>query len=219
MEEKIRITLVDDHVVVRSGLRSLIEVLGNYIVTHEYSNGEQFVQALEKGDTAPDIAIIDLEMPIMTGEDTVRWLQKNRPQQKVLILTWDADEKKIIELFRLGVRGYLLKSCTADTLKKAIDDTHITGYYHSELLQTAMMKNAQATEQTKDVISRVSEREWEFLQLVCDKEEYTYDQVAGIMHVHRRTVDGYRESLFEKFNIKSKTGLVMFAIKHGIVKM
>lgn len=219
MEQTINITLVDDHVVVRSGLRSLIEVLGNYKIINEYSNGEQFVKALEAGETKPDIAIIDLEMPVMGGEDTMRWLNKNRPGQKALTLTWDADEKKIIELFRLGVRGYLLKSCTADTLKKAIEDTFYSGYYHSELLQTAILKNAMATEETEDVHGRISERERDFLQLVCDKEEYTYDQIGNLMQVHRRTVDGYRESLFDKFKIKSKTGLVMFAIKHGLVKM
>lgn len=219
METQINIVLVDDHVVVRSGLRSLIEVLGNYKVTNEFSNGEQFVKALEAGQVNPDIAIIDLEMPVMGGEDTMRWLNKNRPQQKALTLTWDADEKKIIELFRLGVRGYLLKSCTADVLKKAIEDTFYSGYYHSELLQTAILKNAISVEEAQDINERISDRERDFLQLVCDKEEYTYDQIANIMQVHRRTVDGYRESLFEKFKIKSKTGLVMFAIKHEVVKI
>lgn len=217
--KKIAITLVDDHVVVRSGLRSLLEVLGDYQVVNEYSNGEQLVKALEAGETRPDILIMDLEMPVMDGEATMVWLQKNRPDLKSLILTWDADEKKIIKLFRLGVRGYLIKSCTADVLKKAIDDTYVSGYYHSELLQTAIMKQSQTEIEEQELNFRVSDRELMFLQLVCDKEEYTYDNIADIMQVHRRTVDGYRESLFEKFKIKSKTGLVMFAIKHGFVRI
>lgn len=219
MKNKITIALVDDHVVVRSGLKSLIEVLGDYSITHEFSNGEQFVKALEDGKTNPDIAIIDLEMPVMNGEATMRWMQKNRPTQKCLILTWDADEKKIIELFRLGVRGYLIKSCTADILQKAIADTCNSGYYHSELLQTAILKQSMSEEEEHNVTARVSERERTFLQLVCDKEEYTYDNIAELMGVHRRTVDGYRESLFDKFKIRSKTGLVMFAIKHAIVQI
>jgi two-component system invasion response regulator UvrY len=216
---KVAITLVDDHVVVRSGLKSLIEVLGDYTITNEYSNGEQLIKALEAGKTKPDIIIMDLEMPVMDGEATMRWMQKNRPQQKVLTLTWDADERKIIQLFRLGVRGYLIKSCTADVLQKAIDDTYKVGYYHSELLQTAMMHQSAMDEKNQDIQAKISEREKIFIELVCDKEEYTYDNIAEIMHVHRRTVDGYRESLFEKFNLRSKTGLVMFAIKHGLVQL
>lgn len=220
MESKVSIILVDDHIIVRSGLRSLIEVLGNYEVVKEYSDGKQLTDAIKAGEPLPDMVIMDLEMPVMDGEATMLWLQKKAPKLKVLILTWDAGEKKIVDLFRLGVRGYLLKSCTADVLQKAIDDVHSTGYYHSELLQSAIMKNMlAAVEDASAEDPRISEREMLFLKLVCDKNEYTYDNMAEIMQVHRRTVDGYRESLFDKFNIKSKTGLVMFAIKHGFVEL
>ncbi len=219
METKVSIVLVDDHVIVRSGLRSLIEILGNYEVVGEYSNGKQLTDAINAGTPLPDLLIMDLEMPIMDGEETMRWLQKHKPELKVLTLTWDTSERKIIELFRLGVRGYLLKSCTADVLKKAIDDAHTTGYYHSELLQSAIIKDMQEKGERQQVNQRITDREKHFLQLVCDKQEYTYDQIADMMQVHKRTVDGYRESLFDKFNIKSKTGLVMFAIKHGLVQM
>lgn len=219
MENKVSIVLVDDHVIVRSGLRSLIEVLGNYEVVKEYSDGRELTDAIKAGEPLPDIVIMDLEMPVMDGEATMMWLQKKVPQLKVLILTWDAGEKKIIDLFRLGVRGYLLKSCTADVLQKAINDTYTTGYYHSELLQSAIMKNIGNDNETSAAELRITEREMMFLKLVCDKNEYTYDNMADIMQVHRRTVDGYRESLFDKFNIKSKTGLVMFAIKHGFVEL
>ncbi len=217
--KKAAITLVDDHIVVRSGLRSLIEVLGDYAVVDEYSNGAQLIKALETGKTKPDIIIMDLEMPLMNGEDTMRWLQKNMPEQKVLMLTWDSDERKIIQLFRLGVRGYLIKSCTADVLQKAIDDTYNAGYYHSELLQTAILNQSMAEQQDREVSAKITERELQFLKLVCDKEEYTYDKIAELMQVHRRTVDGYRESLFDKFDLRSKTGLVMFAIKHRLVEL
>ena len=219
MENKVSIVLVDDHVIVRSGLRSLIEVLGNYEVVKEYSDGKELTEAIKAGEPLPDIVIMDLEMPVMDGEATMLWLQKKVPKLKVLILTWDASERKVIDLFRLGVRGYLLKSCTADVLQKAIHDTHTTGYYHSELLQTAIMKKMETNVQVNEVAQHVTEREMMFLRLVCDKNEYTYDNMADILQVHRRTVDGYRESLFDKFNIKSKTGLVMFAIKHGFVEL
>ena len=216
----ISLVLVDDHVIVRSGLKSLIQEMGEYAVTQEYSNGKHFIEALPNLQH-PDIIIMDLGMPEMDGEETMRWMQVNYPQLKVLILTWDTNERKIIELFRLGVRGYLLKNCTADNLKKAIDDTYETGYYHTELLQSALMKDHQAqdTDIKAQIEKKITPREQFFLDLVCNKQEYTYDQMADLMKVHRRTIDGYRESLFEKFNIKSKTGLVLFAIKHGLVAL
>ena len=218
MSKEVSIMLVDDHTIVRNGLRSLIEVMGNYKVVAEYDNGLQFINAIPLLPD-PDIAIIDLNMPEMNGMETVRWLRKHRPRLKVLILTLDSEEKTIIELFRMGVRGYLAKSCTADVLKKAIEDTIHTGYYHSELLQNALTIEAEKTEQVHSIMERITDRELHFIKLICDEHEYTYDQIKDIMNVHRRTVDGYREALFERFNIKSKTGLVMFAIKHGIVKL
>ena len=168
---------------------------------------------------APDLAIVDLNMPEMDGLETMRWLRKNRPGLKVLILTLESDEKTIIELFRLGIRGYLPKSCSAELLKKAITDVVISGYYHSELLQMALTSEIENNEIERKIHEQMSEREMMFLQLVCSQEEYTYERISEIMNVSRRTVDGYRESLFAKFNIKSKIGLVLFAIKHELVRV
>ena len=219
MNKELSIILVDDHIIVRSGLKALIHAMGNFRVVNEYCNGQELIDALATNNNLPDLLIMDLAMPEMDGEETMRWLQQHFPAQKVLILTWDTNEKKIIELFRLGVRGYLLKNCTSEILKKAIDDTCHTGYYHSELLQSAIMKDTKAKDAKMQLQQRISEREKIFLQLVCDKQEHTYDMIADIMKVHRRTVDGYRESLFVKFNIRSKTGLVLFAIKHGLIEL
>ncbi len=218
MSDQISIVLVDDHIVVRSGIKSLIEVIGNYKVVAEFDNGLEFTKALPRMK-APDLAIVDLNMPEMDGLETMRWLRKNRPGLKVLILTLESDEKTIIELFRLGIRGYLPKSCSAELLKKAITDVVISGYYHSELLQMALTSEIENNEIERKIHEQMSEREMMFLQLVCSQEEYTYERISEIMNVSRRTVDGYRESLFAKFNIKSKIGLVLFAIKHELVRV
>jgi len=215
MADDISIILVDDHTIVRNGLRSLIEVMGNYKVTSEYDNGWEFTKAILKLP-APHLVIMDMNMPEMNGLETMRWVKQHKPGLPVLILTLSTDEKTIIELFRFGVRGYLAKNCTAQVLKKAIDDTINTGYYHSEMLQNALALD-EAKMAPNTVLERITDRELLFIKLICDEQEYTYEQVKDIMNVHRRTVDGYRESLFDKFNIKSKTGLVLFAIKHGLV--
>ena len=218
MPGEISIVLVDDHTIVRNGLRTLIEALGNYKVIAQYDNGKHFIDApsiLQE----PDLVVMDLNMPEMDGAQTMTWLRQHRPDMKVLVLTLNTEEKTILELFRLGVRGYLPKNCTADVLKKAIEDTVYSGYYHSDLLQHALASEADKQDDKATIQARISDREMLFVTLVCHPDEYTYEQIANKMTVSRRTVDGYREELFEKFHIRSKTGLVMFAIKHGLVTL
>ncbi len=216
MSKPVSIFLVDDHAVVRNGLKALIERMGNYIVKEQFDNGRQLIDSLPF-DEKPDVIIMDLTMPIMDGSQTVKELKNRHVNIPILILTLETTEKTIIELFRFGIRGYLPKSCTADVLKKAIDDVIHSGYYHNEMLTKALMNNEE--EHTGNPVQHLTDRENTFLQLVCDENELTYEQIADKMGVSRRTVDGYRESIFEKFNIKSKTGLVLFAIKYGLIKV
>lgn len=218
MESPISIFLVDDHTVVRNGLKALIEKIGNFKVTEEFGNGKELVTALPLL-AAPDLVILDLAMPVMDGAATVQWLKDHGYDLPVLVLTLESDEAVVIRLFRLGIRGYIEKNCTAAILKKAIDDIIRYKYYNSDLLFKALT----AEEKPKDTLSdkvrkQLSARELEFLMLVCDPEEYTYKMIAEKMKVHPSTVDGYRESLFFKFDIRTKSGLILFAFKHGIIK-
>lgn len=218
MKSTTSIYLVDDHSVVRNGLKSLIESMGDYKVTGEFSNGKELVDSVPFNNQ-PNIIIMDLTMPVMDGTEAVRRLKELDERTPIVVLTLETTEAKIIELFRMGIRGYLPKSCTADILKKAIDDVVNTGYYHSEILVKALASGIKEGQSVKSALNYATDREIEFLRLVCDEQEYTYEQIASIMGVSRRTVDGYRESLFEKFNIKSKTGLVLFAIKYGVISI
>lgn len=214
MQAPISIFLIDDHPIVRNGLKSLIESMGDYKITKQFDNGQDLIDALPF-DEAPDLMILDLTMPVMDGRETVHHLRELGVPIPVLILTLESNEETIIELFRMGIRGYLSKSSTADVLKKAIDDVIQSGYYHNEILIKALTSDTKENKGAQP-LNYATEREAEFLRLVCDEREYTYEQIASLMGISRRTVDGYRESLFEKFSIKSKTGLVLFAIKSGI---
>jgi DNA-binding NarL/FixJ family response regulator len=219
MPAPILITLVDDHTVVRKGLKSLIETMGGYEIVSEFDDGKSFIEHVPL-KPEPDIIIMDVAMPKMDGKQTMRWLADKKHIYKVLVLTLDTSERTIIELFRLGVRGYIPKTCTAAELKAAIDNIVQTGYYHNEIMTHALHRDGEETDEDRrnKIAEKVTGRELEFLELVCDEKEYTYDQIATIMKVHKRTVDGYREDLFEKFNLKSKTGLVLFAFKNGLIK-
>ena len=218
MNKPVSIFLVDDHAVVRNGLKVLIEKMGNYVVTAEYDNGQELMNDIKQRNE-PDLIIMDLSMPVMDGSETINALIKENIDYPILVLTLETTEKTIIDLFRKGIRGYLPKSSKAAILRSAIDDIVHTGYYHNEMLTKALTTNAGAKTELEKITEQITDRERFFLELVCDEQEHTYEQIADLMKVSRRTVDGYREALFEKFSIRSKTGLVLFALKYGIVKI
>lgn len=217
MKQPVSIFLVDDHTVVRNGLKVLIEMIGNFKVTEEFNNGKELVNSLPFL-APPDLIILDLTMPIMDGPATVQWMKDHQQPFPILVLSLENEEPVILKLFKLGIRGYIEKNCTGIILKKAIEDIIQFGYYHSELLFKALRADEKPKESAQDKIrQQLSARELEFLKLVCDEEEYTYKMIADKMKVHPSTVDGYRESLFFKLNVKTKSGLILFAFKHGII--
>ena len=220
MEIKKNIILLDDHVIIRNGLKELIEKLGPFRISQQFDNGADFLYAIvEKKDT--DLIIMDINMPGMNGDEVIDNLQIMGIQIPVLVLTVSDDEKMIVKLFRRGVRGYLRKNCDASELKNALNEIFSVGYYHNEFLTYSLKTNLEETKKTQQeqVLERLTEREREFLKLVCHEKEYTYEQIADIMGVLHRTVDGYRESIFVKFGVKSKTGLVLFVLRHKLFEI
>jgi len=216
MASKKSIVLVDDHVIVRNGLKELIEKLGPYQITGEFDNGPALLSAIPF-KTPPDLILLDFSLPGMNGDAVMAELNKKSVEIPVLILTLNREEHIIIELFRSGVRGYLQKACTAQTLQTALEEILRTGYYHNEFLTMSLKNSAMNKKSEKEkVLEQLTSREKEFLAHVCHEKEYTYEQIADLMKIQHRTVDGYREAIFEKFGIKSKTGLVLFVLKHKL---
>lgn len=212
MAEPIKIAIADDHVVLRNGLAELIRKLG-YDVLFECSNGRALVDEMKAG-RIPDIVLLDINMPEMDGFETARRLKGNHPFVKVLALSMYDDEGAIIRMLKNGARGYLLKSSEAIDLKRAIDSVHTTGFYYSETV-TGTVLHAVHGEEEAGKVAALNDRELHFLKLAAT--EMTYKEIADEMHVSPRTVDGYREALFEKLNVKSRVGLVLFAIKNRVV--
>ncbi|PQJ09281.1 hypothetical protein CJD36_018705 [Flavipsychrobacter stenotrophus] len=211
------IILVDDHVIIREGLKELIEKLGAYKVTRQYSDGSELTNDIPL-IPAPDLIIMDISMPVMNGDEVVATLREKDIFIPILILTLSQDENRIVHLFRNGVCGYLKKDCTAAMMKQALEEIFRVGYYHNELMVFALQTAERMPRKTQQelILEKLSVREKEFLKLICHEDEYTYDQIASLMHVQHRTVDGYRQSIFEKFGIKSKTGLVLFMLRHQL---
>lgn len=217
METNKQIVLIDDHVIIRNGLKDLIEKLGPYRVFAEFDSGQALLENFPL-KPAPDLLIMDLSMPGMNGDEVVEQLNERKLSTPVLILTLSEDDSILVKLFRLGIRGYLRKNCSAETLKKALEELFERGFYHNEFLTYSLQTNTALGKKTEQqmILEQLSPREREFLKLVCHEQEYTYGQIADKMAVQPRTVDGYRESIFEKFDIKSKTGLVLFVLRYRL---
>ncbi|MCW5898662.1 MAG: response regulator transcription factor [Flavobacteriales bacterium] len=212
---KHHVALVDDHHLLRGGLGSVVNRLGGYQVTLEAGHGKEFIELLRDAEP-PAIAIVDLNMPVMDGYATLHWLRANRPEIRPLVLTFDADDDAMARAVRAGARGFLLKDVSPAMLKAALDGIMRDGYHLPE--EALLAADGHGGRRHGDLMARISKRELEFLLHICSDEEPTYEQVAKAMGVSRSTVDKFREHLFEKLGVKSKTGLVMLAMRMGLVR-
>lgn len=211
--------LVDDHVLLRNGLAGVVKTFGDYEVLFEANNGKHFIEQLEEHEL-PEIILLDINMPEMDGFETATWLKKMHPQVKVLALSMYDNENAIIRMFKAGAKGYILKDCDPQELRTALDSVVRKGYYYSETVTGRLIHTINQLDEEESNIKQLvqlNEREIEFLKLACT--EMTYKEIADKMFLSPRTIDGYRDSLFEKLNAKTRVGLVMYAIRNGIVPM
>jgi len=216
-ENKItKIALIDDHTLIRDALAIVINSFENCQVVCVASNGEDFIEKMNSGGL-PDLAILDLNMPKMDGYETMRWLKDHHPDMLVLILTMYDSELSLLRLLQWGARGFLKKDIHPSELKNAIDLTIKTGYYYSNNAAGKMVNLLKNGEMNTPMVNTVilSEQELSFLKHAATDK--TYKEIAVEMNISPRTVDNYRDSLFLKLNAKSRVGLVLFAIKNGII--
>ncbi len=210
--EKITVAIVDDHTLFRSGLASLIEEFEEINVVFEAINGLDFQEKLKKNESV-EVVLMDINMPMMDGYATAKWIKSNAPEIKILALSMFEDEKAIIEMLKAGAGGYLLKESKPSELLLAIKTIKEKGFYINDLVSGRLLTSLK-TDSLKPIFS---EKELLFLQL-CSTE-LTYKEIASDMGLSPRTIDNYRESLFAKLNIKSRTGLVVYGIKNGLINI
>lgn len=212
----ITLALADDHGIMRSGLAKLLAEMG-FTILFEADNGEDFIKKI-KTVGLPDVALLDINMPVMDGYATAQWLKQNHSQVGVLALSMINDEVGVLRMIQNGARGYVLKDSSLTELKKAINDIHTKGYYHSEFVSYKLIQSLNNDGvASKKKPNDLTERELEFLILACT--ELTYKEIAERMHVSNRTVEGYRDAICEKLELKSRVGLALYAIKKGFVKV
>lgn len=213
------VAVVDDHTMVRKGLISLINLFPNYEILLDAANGNDLIRKL-RPERLPDIVLLDIAMPEMDGYATAGWLTAHHPEIKILALSTMDTEAAIIKMIRNGAKGYVLKDAEPAELKKAFDEVLALGYYYNDIITRKIMQTVHSlVEEQHDPIAlmKISDRELQFLKLACS--EKTYVEIAGEMYVSERTVDGYRDALFKKLNVSSRVGLVIYAVRNGLVRL
>lgn len=216
----VSVALVDDHILLRNGLASVVNSFTGYSVLFEADNGRKFTELLDPGNL-PHIVLLDITMPEMNGYETAAWLKTNYPQIKVLALTMIHDERSIIKMLRNGAKGYLLKDSDLTELKKALDAIVSKGIYINDLMYNNIVQSMNNHHIDEDIEKQkaldLTDREKEFLRWLCTDK--SYKEIASIMYLSPRTIDGYRDILFDKLKVASRVGLVIFAIRNQIVQI
>lgn len=213
------VVLVDDHALLRSGLASLISGFGEFEIIFEACDGKDLIRQLQHS-RRPDIILLDINMPEMDGFETACWLRRNYPEIRVLALSMYDTDSSIVRMLRSGVKGYILKDIDAGELRAALDSVMEKGYYYTDLVTGKLLHTINHFNEPETRMRRLltlNERELEFMKLVCT--EWTYKEIADRMYLSPRTIDGYRDALFEKLNVRTRVGLAMYAVKNGIVTL
>jgi DNA-binding NarL/FixJ family response regulator len=212
MKVPLQIVLVDDHRLFRSGISSLINKFPEYKILFEAGDGEELMRKLTP-KLIPDIILLDINMPKKDGIATAKWVRETYPDIKIIVLSMFEDADKVLQMVKLGVKGYILKDAEPVEFEMALKKVSEGEVYYPEFVTRHLIQNFNAQAE----IVKLNTREIEFLKLAGS--ELTYKEIADQMCISARTVDGYRDQLFEKLQIKSRVGLVLYAIKNKLIDL
>ena len=210
--DRIKIAIVDDHKLVSKAIENMISFNPKFEVVMNCFNGEDFLNQLEHKKNMPEVVLMDINMPRKNGIETTAELTQKYPELKVIALTMEDNESTIISMLKAGAKGYLLKDMSPDILFDAINIVHEKGIFYTDIVTQSLLKIKTEEKAIQEISALLKDREIEFIKLACS--ELTYKEIAEKMCVSPRTVDGYRDSIFAKLNVKTRVGIVLFAIKH-----
>jgi two-component system, NarL family, invasion response regulator UvrY len=217
-KSKIQVAIVDDHNLMRVALVNFVSSFKEFHVVFDAGNGKDFIEKIAV-NSLPDIVLLDINMPLMNGFETMNWLKKHYPQVKVLALTMNSDEGSIIKMLRLGAKGYITKNAEPEELKLAIHSIYEKSFYLSAAISgkvIAGLNNGMNEEElSRDIF--LTQKEREFLYLVCS--ELSYREIAQEMNMSQRTLEDYRTALFEKLDVRTRVGIVLSAIKNDLIEL
>ncbi len=216
--KRIRVLIVDDHTLVRDGIRALLALSSDIEVVDEAANGRE---ALDKiAELRPDVVLMDLAMPLMGGLEATRRIRREFPEVKVLALTQYDDSEYVIPVISAGARGFITKMAAFSELASAIQAVYRGDSYLSPVAAVALVDECQQkgpAEGERDTYNQLTDREREVLKLVV--EGYTAKQIADMLAVSPKTVEWYKSTLMRKLNMHSRMDLIKFAIRKGVITL
>ena len=214
---KYKIAIADDHLLIAKAISSIVEGFKDFEVLYEVENGSVLQEKFKTTKNIPDIVLLDISMPVMDGFATAAWLKETHPQVLIMALSMQDDDESLIKMIKAGARGYLHKNVHPAELEKALQTLVSKGMYYPDWATSRVFLKL-ASNDNKDAAMDISitEREKEFLQYACT--ELTYKEIGEKMFCSPRTVESYRDALFEKLNIKTRVALALFAVKVGLYK-
>ncbi|MEO0065187.1 MAG: hypothetical protein RI983_513 [Bacteroidota bacterium] len=215
-----KIVLVDDHVLLRNGLSVIIGGFDDFTILFEANHGQHFIEQLDPKNL-PDIVLLDVTMPVMNGFETAEWIFTHHPSIKVMVLSMLGDERTIIKMLKMGALGYMTKDTDPKELNRALNELYYKGIYFNQLLCTNLVHSVRnGMEEPNDeyqILINLPEREKEFLKLLAT--DLTLKEIAAKMSLSPRTIDGYRDNLFEKVKVTNRVGLVLFALRNDLIHL
>lgn len=213
-QDFVRVAYVDDQETVRLGIQSLLEKIGKISFVLSVGSGIELLEGLRAGSSLPDVCMLDINMRKMDGFKLVDAVKREWPGMPILILTSYDIEHYIIRMIRKGVNAYLLKDCNPQEIITALFSIRDGCYYHSDQAKDWRFRNANTRELNKNDFT---DRDIEFLKYCCT--EMSYAQIAQKMGVTTRSVEGYRDKLFNKYGLSSRVALVFLAMKNDFVPL
>jgi DNA-binding NarL/FixJ family response regulator len=214
---RIRILLADDHTVVRQGLRKLLEERSDWEVIAEAGDGREAVRLAEQHK--PDVAILDVAMPLLNGIEATRQITKRSPATRVLVLSMHADEAYVTQILQAGATGYLLKDSADVDLLKAVGEAAHGRSFFSPAIARVMLDDYVRQLADKGVTDRyeaLSEREREIFQLIAEAK--TNKEIAALLNVSPSTVETHRAHIMEKLDLHSAAEIVLYAVRRGVIR-
>ncbi|NDH09890.1 MAG: DNA-binding response regulator [Gammaproteobacteria bacterium] len=212
MSKKVTIVLVDDHAVVRAGVRRLLEQEALFDVIGEAESGEKAYQLF--GELKPDVMVMDLSMPGMGGLEAIRRILMRHERARILVLTMHEDLSFANQALKLGAKGYLIKNTLGDDLVKSIQTVSRGEVFLSDEIAKKMAMQSISGEQ--DPIHELSAREFEIFRLLAEGLEI--DAISATLNISSKTVSNYQTMIKQKLNINTPVELIRYAIKAGVIK-
>lgn len=208
---EIFVSIIDDHPLVISGIRTVLQDVAHIHIIGGYDNAEDLLHALEK--VQPDVLLLDIQMPDITGDELAKQILKKYPDIRILAITGFNNTFYVEKLLAAGAYGYLMKNTDRQTLVQAIETVYVGDRFLDPVVKARL--SDQPSVQKDSMYQKISEREKEVLQLIA--QEYTSEQIAQKLFISQRTVDNHRFHLLQKLNVKNTVGLVKAAMEMGLI--